>query len=321
MSDALVYAGRLNALNGEPGGGKTWVALHTCAEAMKEGHTVVYIDLEDHPGSIVGRLKALGASRDDLLQRLLYIRPSAPLVPESLECLERTLRIREVSLVVIDSIGELMALQGVGPNDDDAVARFYRAVPRHLADLGPAVLVLDHVPKSNEHAPLYAIGSQRKKAAIDGAAFMVETVRAFAADTPGKIVLRTAKDRNGNFVVGSVAAEIDVSPESGGDRLTLDVRAPEMTADGTSIRQTTNMGKVSAFLQGRPDGSASRSEIEQGAGIHVRHITSVLTSLVDEGWVLKYPGGRGKADRYCHHVAFSELATPPNQVVASDDTF
>lgn len=51
MTDALIYPGRLNALNGEPGGGKTWVALHTCAEAIQNGYHALYIDLEDHPGS------------------------------------------------------------------------------------------------------------------------------------------------------------------------------------------------------------------------------------------------------------------------------
>jgi hypothetical protein len=321
MSDAMVYAGRINALNGEPGGGKTWVALHTCAEAMRAGHNVVYIDLEDHPGSTVARLKALGCTREEVTQQMHYIRPTGPLMPESMECLEQRIREHSIALVVIDSIGELMALQDVKPNDDDAVAKLYRGVLRHLADMGPAVLLLDHVPKNNEHAPLYAIGSQRKKAAIDGAAYMVETIKPFASETPGKVVLRTAKDRNGNFVVGSVAAEIDVTPSAGGSKIALDVRAPEMTADGSSIRQTVNMGKVSTFLQGCADASASRSEIEHGAGVHVRHITSVLTSLVDEGWVLKYAGGKGKADRYCHLVAFNELQQPPNQTVESCDTF
>lgn len=52
MSDALIYAGRINPLQGEPGGGKTWVALHACVEAITEGHHVMYIDLEDHPSSL-----------------------------------------------------------------------------------------------------------------------------------------------------------------------------------------------------------------------------------------------------------------------------
>jgi archaellum biogenesis ATPase FlaH len=75
MSDALVYSGRLNALNGEPGGGKTWVALHTCAEAMREGHQVIYIDLEDTPEGLVGRLRAMGLPPELIAKHLLYLQP------------------------------------------------------------------------------------------------------------------------------------------------------------------------------------------------------------------------------------------------------
>ena len=227
-----------------------------------------------------------------------------------MEFLLRKIAELDVALVVIDSIGELMALQGVKPNDDDAVARLYRAIPRRLADAGPGVLLLDHVPKNNEHAPLFGIGSQRKKAAIDGSAFMVETVKPFAADTAGKLALRTAKDRNGNFVVGHVAAEITVTPEDG--TLSLVMRAPEMARGGTHQRQTTNMRRVSDWLQASPDASGSRADIARGSGVHDRHLTVVLGDLVDEGWAAKYPGGRGKADRYCLIRPFDELEPTPN---------
>lgn len=307
MTDALVYPARINGLAGEPGGGKTWVALHTCAEAIKDGHHVLFIDLEDHAGSTVARLKALGCSDDEILERFHYSRPQGAMTDIAMGYLERKIAQLNIALIVIDSIGELLAMQGVKPNDDDAVARLYRAIPRHLADLGPAVLLLDHVPKNNETSPLFPIGSQRKKAAIDGAMYMVETVKAFSADTPGKIVLRTAKDRNGNFTPGSVAAEIDVTPGANGGRLVLDVRAPDLAADGTGVRQTVNMGKVSRYLEGCADASANRSLILAGSGVHTRHLTTVLTQMEDEGWISKYPGGLGKADRYCLIKPFDDL--------------
>ena len=316
MTDALIYPGRLNALNGEPGGGKTWVALHTCAEALKAGHHALYIDLEDHPGSIVGRLKALGCSGDEILERFHYIQPGKAMSIKAMAYVEHQIRTLGVALVVIDSIGELASLQGTKDNDDE-MARLYRLIPRALAKLGPAVLLLDHVPKNKDTAaPLFGIGSQRKKAAIDGAAYMVETVKAFAADTPGKIVLRTAKDRNGNFVVGHVAAEIDLTPQSGGDRLLLDVHAPEMAGTGV-IRQTTNMGKVSRFLE-RLGGPSSRRGIIQGAGIHQRNIGIVLDQMLDEGWIEVVRGGAGKPDSYTLRRPFDELSTPSNRVAEDE---
>ena len=316
MTDALIYPGRLNALSGEPGGGKTWVALHTCAEAIQNGYHALYIDLEDHPGSIVGRLKALGCGGDEILERFHYIQPGKAMSIKAMAYVERKIRTLGVALVVIDSIGELASLQGTKDNDDE-MARLYRLIPRALAKLGPAVLLLDHVPKNKDTAaPLFGIGSQRKKAAIDGAAYMVETVKAFAADTPGKIVLRTAKDRNGNFVVGHVAAEIGLTPQSGGDRLILDVHAPEMAGTGV-IRQTTNMGKVSRFLE-RLGGPSSRRGIIQGAGIHQRNIGIVLDQMLDEGWIEVVRGGAGKPDSYTLRRPFDELSTSSNGVAEDE---
>lgn len=313
-AEALIYPARINALNGEPGGGKTWVALHACVEAMNDGHHVMFIDLEDHPGSTISRLRALGCADDTILERFHYVHPNAPLTIESWEVLERNIQTHNIAMVVIDSIGELMSLQGIrSSNDDDEVAKIYRLIPRRIADLGPAVVLLDHVPKAAVDGPqLWAIGSQRKKAAIDGAAYMVETSKAFSADTPGRILLRTAKDRNGNFVIGAVAAEIEVSPSDGGDRLVLDVRAPQQAADGTHVRQTTNMRKVSEYLQTHPESAAGRNEIQRGSGVHDRYLKTVLEDLVTEGWLLKYQGvGARNADRYCFVEAFDEVKTPP----------
>ncbi len=325
MTDAehLIYPGMINALNGAPGGGKTWVALHTCAEAIKQGLHVLFIDLEGNPASIVGRLQALECSREDILERFHYVRPGSAMTIDSWDVLERNIREWDVALVVIDSIGELLALQGIrSSNDDDEVAKLYRLIPRRIADLGPAVLLLDHVPKATGDGPqMWAIGSQRKKAAIDGAAYMVETVKAFAKGVPGKVVLRTAKDREGNFVVGAVAAEIDLTPGTAGG-LTIDVRAPQMSEDGTHTRRTHFMGQVTTWLaEHTTDAAAGRNEIQRGTGIHDRYLTSVLGDLVAEGWLNKFPGaGTRKADRYCLVKRFDELETPPNHM-ANDGTF
>ena len=302
MTDHLIYPGRINALNGQPGGGKTWVALHTCAEAIASGLHAMFIDLEDHPSSTVSRLLDLGCERDAILERFHYVRPGAPMTIDSWDVLERNIRKWDVALVVIDSIGELLALQGIrSSNDDDEVAKLYRLIPRRIADLGPAVLLLDHVPKAAGDGPqMWAIGSQRKKAAIDGAAYMVETVKAFAKGVPGKVVLRTAKDREGNFVVGAVAAEIDMTPGAGGG-LTIDVRAPQMSEDGTHQRQTVNMRRVTDFLaEQTTDSAAGRNEIQRGTGIREGYMTAVLGDLVAEGWLNKFTAaGPRKADRYC----------------------
>lgn len=307
IDDGLCYEARLNALQGEPGGGKTWMALYACAEAIQEHEHVIFVDLEDHAGTTCGRLQALGCNAEDILGYFHYVRPSCGLEDRHIGFLHRKIEELGVALVVIDSIGELMAIENVKPNDDDAVARLYREILRPLADLGPAVILLDHVPKNNEHAPLYAIGSQRKKAAIDGAAFMVETIKAFSAERPGKLVLRTAKDRVGNFVVGAPAAEVEVTPSDGGRHVAMTVKAPEVTADG-STRRTGLMERVSNYLAAQPARSANYSAVKA----HLRdsdYTKQVLNTLVEEGWVSWRADGRSHIYTLVH--AFDPMAQTP----------
>lgn len=293
MADSLLYPGRINALNGEPGGGKTWVALQAAAEVIKGGGHVVFVDLEDHAPSTIARLRALGCDDADIRKRFHYVKPDRPMSPEALEYLEARIVELGVVLVVIDSVGELMSLQSVKPNDDDAVAALYRAIPRRLAACGPAVLLVDHVPKDNTTSPLYAIGSQRKRAAIDGASFMVSTVKAFAAGHDGILKLVTAKDRLGNFVTGQAAAVVSVTSSEDGSRIALDVAEPDVAASTGEVRQTANMAKLSRYLEGLDDRRAIRADIAKYSGVSSHNVSKVIDQLIAEGYAKAEHKGMG----------------------------
>jgi hypothetical protein len=317
MSDALIYPERVNALNGESGSGKSWVALQTAAETIQTGGHVIYIDLEDHATNIVARLLALGATRDELRRGLTYIRPEARLGPDAETHLRRIIEARGTTLVVIDSIGELMALEGCKPNDDDAVATLYRRIPRMIARLGPAVLVIDHVPKDNERSPLYGIGSQRKRAAIDGASYMVEQVKAFSADRDGKIKLITAKDRNGNFATGTVAAEINVHAEEG-DRLRLEVKAPKVSQIGGRWVPTGIMEKVSRLLEDGPEMTHNTIKMSVRAN-DGNHLKIALAELVEGGYITRRDGPRN-SHNYTSIRPYREIDTLiPNPTEDTED--
>lgn len=322
MSDeaALIYEERINALNGESGSGKSWVALHTAAEVLKDGGHVIYIDLEDHATSIVARLKALGCDRTQIVDQLVYIRPDQPMSPEAMDYLEEQIAARQVVLVVIDSIGELIALQGCKP-DDDAIASLYRAIPRRLANLGPAVLLLDHVPKSNEHAPLYGVGSHRKRAAIDGASYMVEQIKPFAAGVDGKLKLVTAKDRNGWYPLGTTAAEVDIKSPSAGDRVDIEVRAPEVSEATGESRPTYLMGRASEFLSTQPRRQANRNAIK--AALKGSNSTSrVIATLLAEGWIVEAQDGLQRIFTLLHPFDPLLSKAPDVRLSASDpDSF
>lgn len=306
MSDAFIYPERVNALNGESGSGKSWVAMLTAAQVIQTGGHVIYIDLEDHPDSIVARFRALHCTDPQIEAGLTYIRPDQRFNQRALDYLTELIALRHTLLIVIDSIGELMALEGCKPNDDDAVALLYRRIPRTLARLGPAVLLIDHVPKDNERSPLYGIGSQRKRAAIDGASYMVEQVRAFSSDRAGRIKLTTAKDRNGNYAIGTVAAVIEVTPQPG-DRLRLDVGSPQAPSQGARWMPTGIMEKVSRLLEGGTEMTYNsiKASIRANDGNVVR---AALDELTAGGWVTRRDGARN-SQNYTSVRPFREADT------------
>jgi len=80
---ALLYPGRVHTLSGEPEACKGWIALAATAQAIDAGERVVYIDFEDTPASVVGRLLALGMKPEILAMRFDYVRPEEPLAQRS----------------------------------------------------------------------------------------------------------------------------------------------------------------------------------------------------------------------------------------------
>lgn len=286
--EALLYQGRINALNGESGSGKSWVAMQTAAEVMADGGHVIYVDLEDHATSVVARFRDLGVPDSILNVCLHYISPRQALTETSATYVDRLIIDHGVELVVIDSIGELMSLQGV-KDDDQEVAAMYRAIPRRWANLGPCVLILHHVPKSNDRNPLYGIGSQRHRAAIDGAAYMVEQTAPFATGRDGRMRLVTAKDRSGWYPTGSTAAVVDVSTADG---IRLTIRAPHGDTEASAARAgnepTALMSKVTMWLHGQPE-RRSHTYAMRKAGISTSNATldRALLALLERGHITR----------------------------------
>ncbi|ETJ40481.1 hypothetical protein Q604_UNBC05623G0001, partial [human gut metagenome] len=66
---------------------------------------------------------------------------------------------------------------GVEQNSDGEVSAWFARLARPLADTGPDVLLLDHQAKNRQEkdSSRYAIGSQRKLAAVNGTAYIQES--------------------------------------------------------------------------------------------------------------------------------------------------
>jgi hypothetical protein len=260
---ALFYRGQVNGVHGDSGTGKGWVALYAAAQQLRAGNTVMLLDLEDVPSSIVDRLRKMHVSDDAIRERLIYIRPSSNFDRVAIEHLVAIVEARHPTLVIIDSLGEAFGLEGIDENHDSEVGPWLRAVPRRLADTGngeegPAVVILDHVTKVND-IPLHPSGSKRKRAAIGGAQYWAHSVVPFDAQSGGRLRLKCAKDRHGNFRRGEDVGDlvIRVDPIIGSWEATL--YSPTMQDDSPTgrIERATNKVVDTLRILGKPVGSTA----------------------------------------------------------------
>ena len=285
--DALLYRGRVNTLFGESGGGKSWIAMLAAAQVIADGGRALYIDFEDYAPAVLNRMIALGCDRDALTWRFRYVNPVAPWNLDAAEYLAELIRTDACDLVVIDSTGEALANDAVKDQDDE-VARWFRKVPRYLADLGPAVLLIDHVPKNVEGHAKGPIGSQRKKAAVSGIALELQTKVSPARGVEGHLAIVCQKDRGGAYQSGKVLANITVKPSfdrPDGVDIVIDRRTgPE--------RPTTNMARISEFLE--LEGPSSARQIREALGLSGGNVKAAISALVDGEFVRAEPrSGRG----------------------------
>jgi hypothetical protein len=289
---ALLYAGRVNSIFGESGSGKTWIELAAIAEILNAGGTAMLIDLEDTPHGIVSRLRSMGIAADVIIERFLYLSPHTGWNTVAQAAIATLIDQRRPQLVCIDSTGEAMAAGGVKGNDDDDVARWFVSFPKFIARRGPAVVILDHVPKDPNAPSSYAIGSQRKIAAVDGAAYRVEPIRTPSRTDDGLLKLIVAKDRHGNHTKGQTAAEVHINHDLIG---TVHIALTAATAvprnDDGSLRPTLYMERVSRALEATPGLSGRRLEdTVKGKGEHIRE---ALGLLIIEGYVGRNEAARG----------------------------
>jgi hypothetical protein len=291
----LFYPGRVNTVFGESGDGKSFVAQEVARQELAAGHHVLWVDFEDDQVGTANRLLELGAEPKAFLAYFHYFSPVERFGAPAQAYIAGIVAMRSPSLVVIDSAGESMSLSDTRPNDDDSVARWMRTLPLYIARLGPAALVIDHTTKSKDGG-LWAAGSQRKRAAISGAAYLVQMVHEFGRGRVGRSKLTTAKDRNGNFVRGTKAAEFILDASTKPYRATLEPPEPTSGGDG-DFKPTVLMEKVSRWLE--LNAGASGRAIRESVRGKREYVARALDVLVADGYIR--PEQDGRAVR--HYVA------------------
>jgi len=282
----LLYPGRVHWLAGEPEALKSWLALLACLQVLDQGGRVVFIDFEDGPAGIVGRLLALGVDRQVIASRFDYRSPEGALRRAERDALAGD--VAAADLLVIDACTEALAAQGLSSKDDVDVASWLALLPRWAARLGPAVLVLDHVVKDSENRGRWATGSQHKLAGLDGVALTLEAVQPGGVGMVGRSRLYCSKDRHGQVRPHSVPSTGgrawlgDLVVDSSGP-FTEAVLHPPTAQEGTFV-PTVVMGKVSDVLSaaGRP---LSKSEVEDRVGGRAAVVRQAIAALQDAGHI------------------------------------
>ncbi|MFF5759654.1 AAA family ATPase [Streptomyces longwoodensis] len=194
----VLYPGRMSTVAAESEAGKTWFAMILTIQELNRGNHVLFLDFEDEAAGVVGRLMAMGADADALLDRFHYVRPEEPLGIADMVDLAEILALGP-SLAVVDGVTEGMSLHGLNINDNKDVAVFGRKVLRPLQDAGPAVVTLDHVVKSTDNRGRYAIGGVHKLNGLNGVMYLMENIQPFGIGVKGRSRIRIAKDRPGQL--------------------------------------------------------------------------------------------------------------------------
>lgn len=205
---ALAYSGHVNVIYGDPETGKTWVALAAATEAINHGGKALILDMDNNgPGPTVHRLRHLGLD-DDAITDPDRLRYAAPESAGELQAVANDAAEWKPSVVVVDSVGDLMATLGLDSNNNDDYTRAHHLYALPYARAGAAVILIDHIAKAGASRSYGAAGAMSKRKAIDGVSLLAERVGEFAPGVGGVCKLRVMKDRQGGVRVNALASGV-----------------------------------------------------------------------------------------------------------------
>jgi hypothetical protein len=289
---ALLYAGKRNEIHGPTESAKSWIALVVVLEVIRRGAVAVFIDWEDSPRSVVARLHALGATREEILDGFRYLQPMEPLTTATE--LDLRLEFDGAELVVVDAANEAMASAGLDPNKNMDVAIWYAKIPALATRAGATLLVIDHVAK-DPAAQRGAVGGAHKINVLDGASYRADAIVPFGRGSTGLVRLRLKKDRQGYLrgVLGHgqepVAAEVAFDATEPGS-IVVEIRPPA-TSDET-WQPTRLMEKVSRWVEDATEPVSQRDILDAVTGKR-DYLVAAIAELVRGGYLARTEGPRG----------------------------
>lgn len=325
----LFYRGCVNDIHGEPGTGKSLIAQTACAQELTAGRHVIYLDYEDRARNIVRRLLLLGVPANAIVERFHYVNPQASNNnPASRQGWEQTLQYASTaSLCVVDGVTASLTFSGCESNDSDDVVAWFNSLPRRIARMGAAVVLVDHVVKTKDNRGRYASGSMQKLAQIDGISYSVTVEKPLGKGLKGVIVMRSGKDRIGDieekcapgWSEGHLREAARVTIDSTDpERMRVHVGIPNRMphADGKPaepFRPTGLMERLSRIIEDNPMDPTQTEVFEQakndGSSARTPTMRRALKTLVDEGFLSSRVGERNRI--YYHSLKPYRQADDP----------
>lgn len=209
----LFYSNQYNSVIGDPESGKTLLTDCASVDELAAGGRVLRIDM-DHNGvqSTISRLIGMGADTAALADtsRFLYIEPEDRI---ELAAVVDHMKTWKPTLVVLDSIGELLPMFGHNSNSADDFTACHSAVIKPLVRTGACVIGIDHLSKGSDSRAYGAGGTMAKKRALGGTSIRVTLDVAFTPGKGGSAYLSINKDRHGGLRAHSPVG--DKEPSAG----------------------------------------------------------------------------------------------------------
>lgn len=209
MAWGLLYKGAISSLWGEPGVGKSWIAIAIALRVLADGGSVLILDWEDSVQTTASRLRALlstSGATEEQLGNVVYLRGSGPLTESDASWLPRLAGAAPDVLVIVDSVGESMAAWGLDENLAGDFLSWGRRLVRPLADAGATVLMLDHVAKDAGRRGRWPRASTAKLGFYTGCGFSFDVAEPFSRGGSGLGSLTVCKDRHG--CIGPTGASV-----------------------------------------------------------------------------------------------------------------
>lgn len=234
----LFYRSKVNVVFGDSEGAKTWLCLLATAQELLSGNSVAYLDYEDGPEGIKNRLLLLGVPEDVVNDPVMfkYANPNGP-IGQMLKSDRFCEDLCHCSLVVVDAMTEALSAAGLNSNSDVDVASWYNTFAKPMAALGPAVVLIDHTPKAADNKG-QQVGSQMKKAAVDGVSLSVTNKQPFVPGQLGTSEVNVGKDRPSGVREASLDGKkfgmLTMDP-SGPHTLRIELPERELTAEERAV--------------------------------------------------------------------------------------